>query len=868
MSATFTDQEVAERARQRLETLGGIQLPRLFESGFENNPAPDLALTNLERWLRSTSSPATHLEQLEQMPGAARLLLYILGASQPVADSIIQNPELAHLAIEPSFAPLSADVIVAEGRRLLDASSSTAHRMDRLRFLKQKWNLAIVVADLTGNWPQPQVWAALSDLADALIQLALNASWTDSGECPLGIIAFGKLAGHELNYSSDVDLVFITEDEAAPALAKLCDAFNRALSDRMGRGALYRVDLRLRAYGAAGPMLQTMTAVESYYLRYAEPWEVQALVRSRLVAGPANLTERWETMRRSTCFRATMSEMALEQMIGMRDRIERESDSGDLKRGPGGIRDVEFLTQILQLLHGYGNPPLQNPNTLEAVEALEQAGLLDHAIASSLSSGYTFLRKLEHRVQMVADQQTHKVHESHEARERLANLMGFGRWTSLQHELDAHRKTIHTLYRSTLGLEEERQDARSTVAKSMGSLGPSLLQWIDVIPESDAFYRALLENDGSLDRVRKVLSEGPRLISYFKESIELTELLFSGEIEEGNSSVARIRGLPADASPREVAAAYKRAYCMSTAQWMLASGGAPLDLSRLIDELTRHVAQRLMGMFDIIGLGSLGAREAGPNSDLDLLFLISDSALHREAEAQAQQFLTFMGELKRLGAPIEIDLRLRPDGGKGLLVRSYEGLAAYDLEGMEMWERFALGHARLIRGDQEALKRVQKSAYGLPLTPERLKELAKMKRRIETERIKPQHIRRNVKLGEGGLADIEWLVHLNQMRYPTALHAESGTDIAEAIRQMGKAGLLNSIEVDVLLKSRRHLLELRTRLFLLGQPEDRVPENPERLDRLAKSMRYKDGNHFLSHHEQIIDAVRRLYSEALERLRA
>ena len=133
-----------------------------------------------------------------------------------------------------------------------------------------------------------------------------------------------------------------------------------------------------------------------------------------------------------------------------------------------------------------------------------------------------------------------------------------------------------------------------------------------------------------------------------------------------------------------------------------------------------------------------------------------------------KSFSASLPQLKRFGTDIEVDLRLRPDGGKGLLVRSYDGFGTYEVSDMEMWERFALGNARLVSGRDDAMDLVRHAAYALPLTPDRLHELLAMKRRIETERLKPQHKERDVKLGHGGLNDIEWTVHLTEMRYPTA----------------------------------------------------------------------------------------------------
>jgi glutamate-ammonia-ligase adenylyltransferase len=215
-------------------------------------------------------------------------------------------------------------------------------------------------------------------------------------------------------------------------------------------------------------------------------------------------------------------------------------------------------------------------------------------------------------------------------------------------------------------------------------------------------------------------------------------------------------------------------------------------------------------------------------------------------EASAQQFLRTINDLYREGGPFRADLRLRPDGGKGLLVRSYEALRNYEADGMELWERFALGQARLIQGSPEALPLVRACANALSLTSERLRELTKMKRRIETERILPQHVRRQVKLGAGGLNDIEWAVRLAEMRELDAAPENAGLEAR--IHNLGRLERLSAHEVDVFLRGRRHLLEVRTRLWLLGQEDDLIPENPDKLDRVGQSFGLADGNTFLRRH--------------------
>ena len=877
----FKNPEAALRAQERLEELTGLDLDSFIKNAFKGNAAPDLALTNLERWLRATSSPDMHMQQIAGLPPMGRLLVNLFGASQPIADTIIQNPELGTMVLDPSQlgARFDPNQVRQEGLRLLAAATSHIHALDRLRYLRQQWNLTIVMNDLAGTWEQQVVWKNLSDLADTIIELAEGVAWGEyARQKELGthpdwmIVSFGKLGGSELNYSSDVDLVYVVEDNLSEKSDRDCtrffEAFGRALSDRMGRGSLYRVDLRLRPYGGAGPITRSMRAYEAYYQLYAEPWEVQALLRSRPILGSPALRERWEAVRVNLCFRPKLSEISLEHMLEMKARIEQGASEDDLKRGDGGIRDVEFLTQILQMLHGHNRPELQSRTTCQAILALQSAGYLEPSVAEALIDGYTFLRKLEHRTQLVDDQQTHTIPQDPEAREGLAKLMGGQNWQEVGGKLERHRRTIQTLFRSTLSLETPTAGARHTIMANLGPLAPAALQWFDSFPESGAFYEGLVENEGSLKRVLKILNDSPRLVNYFKGSLALTEVLLSGEIEEIEDPLERLRSASSETSAQHLAEIYSHAYTLLLAQWTLSPNfNLGNRLSDLIDALIRHVTKQLQTEFDVVGLGSYGTREVSPGSDGDLLLLIADPKRQPHAEKQAQQFLAFLSQLKRFGAPIEFDLRLRPEGGKGLLVRTYDGLRAYDLDGMQMWERFALGQSRLIVGNPEALAIVLHSAYALPLTPERLLELAKMKRRVETERVKPQHLHREVKLGSGGLSDIEWLIHLNEMRYPTASRADTLGGCAERVRRLSQAHLVNALEADTLVDANRFLRDLRARIFLLGIDDDLLPENPDKLDRLAHACGYPDGNSLLSRHQSVVEPVRRLYVDGLERLK-
>lgn len=812
----------------------------------------------------------------------ARLLMVVLGASQPLADALVQNPELGSIVFDPSElgrTPSSSQVY-EEGLALLASSTSPSHSLDRIRYLKQRWTLPIVLNDLAGNWPEPAVWSALSELADGLIRLCVHVAWQQSPlsqslgpDCPFMVVAFGKLGGSELNYSSDIDLVYVAPDELPEAggreAQRFFEAFGRAMSDSMGRGFLYRVDLRLRPYGASGPIVQSMRAIENYYQLYAEPWEVQAMLRSRPVYGGSELGARWESLRQSRCFGTRLSEASLDALAAMKARIEERADSSDLKRGSGGIRDVEFLTQILQLAHGSAHPSVRQAATLETLRALEEESLLDHSVASALREGYVFLRQLEHRCQLIADQQTHAIPESAQARSTVASLMGADSWRSLSRDLELHRRTIGTLYQSIVHPASPADTHRFRVGERLGPLATGAFQWFDALPDADGFYEALDTNEGSLERVRRVLEAAPALVGAFRRSVAITELLLSGEIEENFEPEARIEALHVDTPLPNVSSVVADAHARLAAKWLL---DPSFDLSERLcamsDALLIHCVKRLYADIDVVAMGSYGREDLGLTSDADVVLLVADPARHQEAEQQAQGLLSIMHTLKRHGCPVEIDLRLRPEGRQGLLVRSYEGIKAYELERMEMWERFALGSSRLVYGSPEAKEVLLRAAYALPLTPERLKELTTMKKRIESERVQPQYRRRNVKLGQGGLGDIEWFVHLHEMRYPTATRAGENPKLEDGIRALGRARLINTVETEQLLAALSHLRTVRFRLALLGFKDDLVPENPDKLDRLAHAWGDKDGNAFLERHEHMLDTVRAIYTDGMERLRA
>jgi glutamate-ammonia-ligase adenylyltransferase len=880
----FNDLESADRALKRIGEKLMRPTDRFVAEAFDGCPHPDQALKNLERWIDALSNPGTLFSAFESTPELSRLFVTLLGSGHHIGDVLAQNPELANLVLEPEQLNDRPDVeaIVRHGRRMLGESISYTHQLDRLRFLRQKWYVRLAAADLADLWPQPEIWAGISTLAEALLILLRDAVWQNYAqerdlpeECPLGIVGMGKLGGGELNYSSDVDLLYVLRDDADEKLekhaARFCEAFGRALADRMGRGSLYRIDLRLRPFGSKGALAPRQRAYESYYQRYAQPWEHLALIRSRWIAGDPAGKERWEAMRREICFQPTRGEWAVEELVRMRERVEDQGGEHDLKRGAGGIRDVEFAVQIYQMLFGFRHEELQARPTLQVIDQLQQHELFDTATARSLSEGYEFLRKVEHGIQLAGEKQTHRLPEDRSELEFLARRVGYPGPEPFESALQGHRTAIRYRYEELLpAARRVGRESHPELRQRLGPAYPQVLDWIETLPDSELFIRSLEENEGSAERAERVARLAPALLPSLKRSVAATEQVLTGEILEQFSASAMFANLPPGFDQAKFEQRYRRMWLRTALTWVLQES-APrfgLQMADLSDLTLKALLQDAPKELAVIALGSYASRDLGPFSDLDLLLLAPDGFPLEEADKAARQLLTRVQAARNSGAPLAVDLRLRPAGRSGALVSSYAAFLRYEAEFMESWERFALGRSRLVRGDNQVIELVNEAAFGRPVRRETLEELLHIKHRVETERVLPSNLQRDVKLGHGGLDDIVWLAQLHLMKFAPVRASVEHADVENWLKAMADQKKLTALEHDTLLEAYRFLRQVRVRMALLGFENDVLPENPDKLRVLAEGLGLQDGNAFLKVHHDHRQAVRGIYEEGLERLQS
>jgi glutamate-ammonia-ligase adenylyltransferase len=424
-------------------------------------PDPDRLLVNFDRWLESLGATLTYYRLFAETPHALKPVLAVLGASDYMADTLLQNPELSEILLDVRLLtrPRPRAEMRRDLSRLLRACTSYWMQLDRLRAFKQQEYLRITALDLLGKATLTETMRALSDLADVCADAALDACHRElaaqqgvTGEHGFCILAMGKWGGRELNYSSDIDPIFLYRDAprltgtADPTryLLKLAEMVVKALSEPMRRGIVFRVDMRLRPEGRLGALARGVSSALHYYETWAEPWERQAMLKARPCAGDLQVGEQFLERLQPWLYRPSLSETDFAEIVRLRERAEaqaraRNAYETDLKNGWGGIRDIEFSVQALQLMLGGRLPRLRTPATLDALQRLKHARILAPDEARALQDAYIFLRTAEHRLQLQFGHQTHLLPTDPKARARLAKLMGFADPDAFEQTLARHR---------------------------------------------------------------------------------------------------------------------------------------------------------------------------------------------------------------------------------------------------------------------------------------------------------------------------------------------------------------------------------------------------------------------------------------------
>jgi glutamate-ammonia-ligase adenylyltransferase len=748
----------------------------------------------------------------------------------------------------------------------------------RLRRQRGKLALAVALGDLAGELSLEQVTAALSDFADRAIDEAVAAAIDervpDVGPQGFAVIAMGKLGSRELNYSSDVDLILLFDptvlpkrarDDAGEAAVRIGRRVIELLQQRTAEGYVARVDLRLRPSPEVTPIVLPVDAAISHYESSALPWERAAFIRARACAGDIALGQSFLDSIQPFVWRRSLDFGVIDDVRQISTRIRDHFAQGarigpgyDLKRGRGGIREIEFFVQIQQMIHGGRDPKVREPATLDAIAALVRADRLDESTATELADGYRLLRTVEHRLQMVEDAQTHMLPASEAALDNVARLAGLADGGALLDEIAPHVERAGAIFD---GLAPDAQgrlsndadilnqelaamgfadpaDAvrhvghwRSGKARSLRSpaaqqafeaMLPGLMQAIaagadpghalnrlgDIVERLSTgvnFFRLLEARPGLARLFAKVLAHAPALGDQLARRPELFEGLFDASSFEmppeanefAASLTAEMRGQPYDvALDRARRRVNERRFALGVQlidqrrdPLEVALGYARVAEGTLVALADAAVSEfrEAHGIFDegellILGLGRLGGCALTHASDLDIIYLHtapSGAASNGPKPLGPNDYFNRLASrvtaalsVSTAAGPLyDVDVRLRPEGAKGMLVVSLDAFERYQRSEAWTWEHMALCRARPVYGSQSArerLTRIVGEILRLPRDPAEVeRDAAKM--RAEMERHKPARSALDVKLGPGGLVDLEFAVHVLQLARHVAL---------------------------------------------------------------------------------------------------
>lgn len=875
---------------------------------------PEGALARLDAVLAADPDLGSRPERLTRAA-------LVCGASRALGASLAQHPRLL------------------DGEAPAGATVPLLIRAALLPIVADELEGAISVEEATRRW---------SDAVDRVVSWALAGAKERLGErhpvladTAFAVVAMGKWGARELNYYSDIDLVFVHEgpeprrNEARSAAIALAAGLTADLSSPTFEGSALVVDADLRPEGVMGPLSRSLDSYRAYYDRWAEAWELQALIKARFAAGDPALGTRFESLAREMVWERGLDPEALRAIRLLKARAEEEAAAGDIKRGRGGIRDIEFAVQVLQLVHGRFDPDLRVPATLDAIDALGRHRYVEEEEADRLAGAYRFLRNLEHRLQIWDLTQTHTVPASPDDRERIGRSLGW--FTEPRAELERRlaevRVTVRDLHErlyfrpilealagitsarlapeearlrlAALGFRdigaaivafEEMTSGLSRRSRAMQQALPLTLDWLSLSPDPDlglAQLRLLVANTtdhGALvtllhtnpiagERLCMLLGTG-RLLGALLDRIpefipKLAEDEPDWDLRDAGGATDQLIGLldtraDPDARVGMIRRFVRRRMLRVAARDVLESAATEKTVTALSDSADAAMTGALHALeggdgFGIVAMGKWGGRELSYGSDVDVIYVYGDDADRDDALHLATDIGRVVAEPGRHGTGYLLDTDLRPEGKKGPLARSLESFRRYYREWVEPWEVLALVKARPVAGDPEVLagfeELVEPVVWRDRLDGAFLRGIRTVKARVEAERL-PVGIdpTSHLKLGPGGLTDIEFVTQLLQLRHGWAEPSLRVRPTLDALHALRETGVLASDEFRALDHAYRLLTRVRLRLHLRGgQGNDLLPSDDEQLGRLAASLGFARRTELIEEHRRSMRRARRVF---------
>lgn len=893
-----------------------------------SGPVERTLLALAENWPAGEDSL---LQVVEQFPLGEVALLHLLSVSSVGAARLAADPHILLWLRHPdvSAADRHAGRMRADLRRATETTSISEDNFRALRMWKGREMLRIALREVAEVASLEETTSELSQLAKICVEEVL-AHWNTelrnrlgSPQADIAILALGKLGGRELNHSSDIDVIFLYDEEGqvSPSLShhewfnRLATKVFETFASSHPAGPLFRMDLRLRPEGSAGPVVRSLASLENYYAGFGETWERLALIKARRIAGNEELAYDFLREHQPFIYPTTATPELLDEVAAIKRRIERdivghENLDRNVKLGTGGIREIEFVVQALQLLHGARHAFLQETSTLKVLPALAELELLPRNEARDLEHAYRFLRRTEHRLQIEDEQQTHTVPEESEALNRLARSLGFPGPPEFLETLQMHTARVRAVF--TRVVSERPQDKESgeeqfalfrdpaAAVKSFTDLGKARGSF-HIAPRTRQIFRklqpmVLRELAGAVDPdaalvqlvrfveaygLRSLLFEllvaNPRLLELlvrtFDSSRYATDLLIRrpalleevtrpGMLDRSISverHLAALQSSGATAENLDPARAYRQMHSLRT---LLRDVLGLIDLSTLQREQSAladacltfvHSLIDRASELTLIALGKFGGRELSYGADLDVLFVGENTRV-------AQEILVQMVRATGEGALGTLDARLRPEGERGPLTVPLATYSAYYAGRAQLWEIQSLTRARPVCGrGGEAFLEMAKAVWSEAGQRDDLFPLIDaMRERIRRERGSGSEIL-DFKTGLGGLIEAEFLVQARQMRA-----AAWAPQFSFAVNDLTRLGVFSAETEAGLLRGYEFLRRCESNLRRWeNKSVSSLPADEDEQTNLSRRLGVKDLSTFGEQYRAARETIHALYAHYL-----
>ncbi|OYO21510.1 bifunctional glutamine-synthetase adenylyltransferase/deadenyltransferase [Enemella dayhoffiae] len=907
---------------------------------------PDQAVDGLDRLARDqpTLLPTVAAERLW-----AEQLVDVLAASATLQQHLSAHPEQVEIlrteAVRLSATDLRARLLRSVGADPEAEIPVAGHdHSDELRLSYRAELLRIVARDLAAGDPcavLEDVSQELAELADATIEAALALArhelGPDSTRVRLAVIALGKCGARELNYVSDVDVLHVAEpapatddqpelgaDRVIEIATRLASGMSRICSAHSAAGTIWQVDAALRPEGKAGPLVRTLASHTHYYEKWAKNWEFQAMLKARPMAGDLDLARDFVEMIQPRVWRVAEQDNFVGEVQAMRRRVLRNipaKETGrELKLGEGGLRDVEFTVQLLQLVHGRTDERLRTSSTFAGLQALVDHGYVGRSDGAEMAEAYRFIRVLEHRAQLHRLRRTHLLPTAEADLRRIGRALGLKpdqvpegwrhrsrRVLALHRRLfysplletvakipsgevrlttDAARDRLAALGyadpKSALGHIKALSQGMTRQAEIQRQLLPAMLGWFAAGPNPDqgllafrqvsealgstSWYLRGLRDEGAMaKRLARILSSSRYLVDLLTRNPEILQML-ADEAElapRGRAELTREMQLIADRQ-RDPIKAIDAVRGVRRRELFRIGVGDVLgvnDLETVGDGLSDLASATIsVGLsiaargrqappMAVVAMGRWGGHELSYSSDADAMFVVG-----ADGEDAARAGTAVVSELRTLlSRPgreprLEIDADLRPEGKGGPMVRTLGSYTTYYQRWSSTWEAQALVRADRGAGDDELTEALLAAVAGLRwpeggLSRSQLAEIRRLKARMEGERLpRGADPKRHLKLGPGGLSDVEWTVQVLQLQHAGEHDRLRTTRTLAALHAARELELIDTEDAMALATAWTMASRIRDRIMLVrAKASDSLPHDPRELAAVAELMGYATG---------------------------